>query len=118
MRKSTRVALSVARKAAEGPTASAGAKNSYAWDLLTSEPADLRDPQEALKYALEANEMTNHKVPSHLDTLALAYHRTGQTDTAIETQRKAISLLPEGESRAGYEERLEEFEAALKNGHD
>jgi len=31
-------------------------------------------------------------------TLSLAYHLTGDTAKAIETQNKAIALLPEGES--------------------
>jgi len=51
-----------------------------------------------------------------LDTLALAYHRTGQNERAIETQRKALTLLPEDDkhNRAEFERQLTEFEAALK----
>jgi tetratricopeptide (TPR) repeat protein len=106
--------LAIRKKAAEGSGADAAAKNSYAWELLTCEPADLRNPQEALTYAVEANDLTNHEVPNYLDTLALAYHLTGDTAKAIETVRRAITLLPEGADRSEYEKRLEEFESALK----
>ena len=87
--------LSLRRAAAEASEADARTKNTYAWAILTCEPADLQDPEDALEFAREANELTRFENPSYLDTLALAYHRTGQTATAIETQRKAISLLPD-----------------------
>jgi tetratricopeptide (TPR) repeat protein len=92
-----------------------GLKDRYASLMLTCEPSELQDPQVALRFALEANEMTGFEIAVFLDTLALAYHRTGQTATAIETQRKALALLPEREthSRAEFEQRLAEFEAAL-----
>ena len=40
--------------------------------------------------------------------LALAHHLTGETAKAIETQKKALALLPEGESqeRNDFEARL------------
>ncbi len=73
-----------------------------------------------MKFALEANEKTGFANPSFLDTLSLAYHLTGDTAKAIESQRKAISLLPEGESpfRKGLEEALTKFEAALTDGQN
>jgi hypothetical protein len=85
-----------------------------AWELLTSEPADLQDPREALRFALQANELTGFEDHLNLDTLAFAYHRTDRHAEAVDTQRKAISLLPPGDkNRTGYEERLEEYQAAL-----
>jgi hypothetical protein len=61
--------------------------------------------------------LTNFANASYLDTLALAYHMTGQTSEAIETQQKAISLVAEGDTstRAEMEERLTEYQAALKD---
>ncbi len=50
----------------------------------------------------------------YLDTLALAQHRTGDTSTAIATQKRAISLLPaDGDPAVAKElkKRLAEFEA-------
>ena len=92
--------------------------NSQAWLLLTREPETSRDSPTALEIALEVAEETGYENPGYLDTLALAYHLTGDTAKAIENQKKAISLLPEGESprRASFEAALAKFEAALKAG--
>ena len=92
-------------------------KNECAWQLLTCEPPELQNPEQALPFALEANELTSHANPSFLDTLALAYHRTGDTARALETQKRALELLPPGESplRKELEARLAEFEAARTN---
>ncbi len=60
--------------------------------------------------------MTNHVNPPILDTLALAQHLTGDTAAAIETERKALSLLPaDGPGRSGYEAAIARFEAALED---
>ncbi len=87
--------------------------NDYAWALLTCEPAELRDPDTALTFALSANERTAHANPGFLDTLALAHHRTGDTTRALEIQERALALLPPGESslRTELEEHLDEFRA-------
>jgi tetratricopeptide (TPR) repeat protein len=92
--------------------------NSLAWLLLTHEPAGSRDPRTALQLALEVAERTGHKNLNYLDTLSLAYHLTGETAKAIENQKKAIALLPEGESavRRELEEALAKYEAALEDG--
>ena len=105
------------RRLAEQPDATAPELNKYAWSLLTSEVSELRDPEVALPLALEANELTDHKNPAYLDTLSLAYHLTGDTAKAIENQKKAIALLPPGEStlRTPLETALADFEAALKD---
>jgi non-specific serine/threonine protein kinase/serine/threonine-protein kinase len=106
--------LAIYREEAERAEAKGQAKNAYAWWALTCEPSDLREPESALRFALEANEMTGFRNATYLDTLALAYHLTGDTERAIETQSKAISLLPEDADRSEYEERLAEFESALR----
>ena len=81
-----------------------------------------RDPQTALQLILEMTENIGYKGLSQperanmLDTLSLAYHLTGDTTKAIENQKKAITLLPEGPSRlrTELEENLAKFEAALE----
>jgi len=105
--------LSSQRKRAEA-SSEADASNGYAWTALTCDPADLRDPPSALRFALDANEKTGYQNPYYLHTLSLAYHLTGNTAKAIENQRKAIALLPEGDStnRESFEEALAGFEAA------
>ena len=105
--------LDLRRKRAERAGASADEKNEYAWELLTCEPADLRDPEAALPLALKANDATDHRNPMYLDTLSLAYHLTGDTAKAVENQKKAISLLPADADRGEYEAALARFEAAL-----
>ena len=92
--------------------------NNVAWFLLsTREPAK---PAEALALAREASELTDHGDPSVLDTLALALHRTGDTEQAIEIQTRAIALVPpEDEAlRAELEEALARFEAAAAGDAD
>ena len=93
-------------------------KNAYGWLALTCEPVELRDPVSALRFAIDANKLTGFEIPSYLDTLSLAYHLTGNTPKAIETQNQAIALLPEGDSalRKGLEEALAKFEAAQDEG--
>ncbi len=59
--------------------------------------------------------MTNYANPAILDTLALAQHLTGDTATAIETQRRVVELLPADESLA---ETLARYEAALQPGEE
>ena len=90
-----------------------------AWNLLTCEPADLRDPRAALRLARDACAMTDDADPAYLDTLALAQHLTGDTPAAIETEKKALSLLPpDASDRGEYEAALAKFEAALKAADD
>ncbi len=72
--------------------------NDYASLLLTCEPDDLRDPEAALSMAKKAVEISGGPVPDYFYTLALAYHRTGQIDEAIETQKQALAALPEVET--------------------
>ena len=105
------------RQRAESPQADANDRHTYAWSLLTIEPIDLRDPPSALQFALAANDQTDYADPSYLDTLALAYHLTGDATRAVETQRAALMALPTQEkSRSGFEKRLAEYEAALAQG--
>ena len=82
---------------------------------MTCEPADLRDPETALRLARDACAITDNANPNYLDTLALAQHLTGDTPAAIETEKKALSLLPpNAPGRGDYEAALAKFEAALK----
>ncbi|MEE9295741.1 MAG: serine/threonine-protein kinase [Phycisphaerae bacterium] len=103
--------IGLRKRLAERPDADAEALNHYAWVLLTCEPEDLRDPAAALPVAQRAVEMTDSTADAILDTLALAYQMTGRLDLAIETQRKALALLPKGASAARheYEQRLNAF---------
>ena len=59
-------------------------------------------------------ERSSGKDPAILETLALVYFMTGDTAKAIETQEKAVSLLPPEESslRTELEANLAKFRAA------
>ncbi len=96
------------RKRATGPNASANDMNSYAWELLTCVVPDLRDPVTALEFAKKAVEASNEQEPYSLDTLALAQQMTGDIAAAIETETKAVALLPPGPSadRSEFESNL------------
>ena len=76
-------------------------------------------PATALSFAERSCALGEEKAPAHrwnyLDTLAIAQHRTGDTAKAIETQRRALGLIPPEyhQQREEFEERLAEYEAAL-----
>ncbi len=107
-------AMAKLKKAAEVWFPSAVDLNSYSWYLLTCGPAKMRNPKKALGLATKAVKKSEGKSAGILDTLALAYYQTGDTAKALETQRKAVALLPPGDStlRVGLEARLAEFEKA------
>jgi len=106
--------LSALRAAAEA-TDEPGPKNTYAWEALTCEPADLQDPESALVFAVEAVELGNWQDPDVIDTLALAYHRTGDTAKAIEVANRALDLIPEEDvaRRESFAATIAEFQEAL-----
>ena len=67
---------------------------------------------------MQANDLTKHENPLYLDTLALAYHLTGDTGRALETQQEALSLLTEDQEsyRPEMEANLAKYKAVLERG--
>ena len=63
-----------------------------AWLLATSTNASLRDGTNAVRLALQANELTGGTRPVILHTLAAAYAEVGKFDDAIRTTRNAIEV--------------------------
>ena len=61
---------------------------------MTCEPADLRDPETALRRGQDACAITDNADPAALDTFALAQHPACVTPAAVETEKKALALLP------------------------
>jgi tetratricopeptide (TPR) repeat protein len=84
--------------------------NNLAWLWATTVRPELRNPTRALECALQACTGSAGQEPSHLDTLAAAYAAAGRFAEAVEAQRKAVDLVPEGE-RQGYRQRLALYEA-------
>ncbi len=104
---------------AEHPNADAATLNEAAWALLTFAIEAVRDPSRALDYAQRACTLAeaagNDRLWAYLDTLALAQHRTGDSETAIETQRRAIDLVPEGQDTTQLEQTLAEYQTAMES---
>ena len=83
--------------------------NNVAWIRAAHPNPQLREPNRAIQLATRACDLTQHKNPALLDTLAVAYAAGGQFEKAVDTARKALSLTgdPEnGELRKQIEARL------------
>jgi serine/threonine protein kinase len=93
------------RRRAKDPESGWSDWNLYAWLLLTCEPADLRDPAEALGWATRAVEAASKindadDVAMVHDTQARAYAMVGDFDRAVEVERIAFAKYTEaGQTR-------------------
>jgi len=67
----------------------AGALNQYAWLVGNTDG----DKQKALQYSERSSELSPND-PEILDTLARCYYSVGQFEKALETQSKAVRLMP------------------------
>lgn len=85
--------------------------NNLAWLLCTSPDAEVRDGKRAIELAEKACELTDHKQPSLLSTLAAAYAETGDFEKALMWIDKAKELAGEknaaqfDKERKSYEDR-------------
>ncbi len=86
--------------------------DAFAWHILTRVKEADRDLQAALRAAQKANELTESKDPSVLDTYAMALFETAQIQQAIEVQKKAIDLIQD------YPDAVKEFQQRLKKYQD
>jgi hypothetical protein len=106
------------RVIAARPGASASELNACAWMLLTARPLRLNDPDAALKAATRACDLERRsggpELWQYLDTLALAYSRTGAHQNAVRTQRDALNAMPSTPDARIYtdemRQRLTEYE--------
>ena len=101
--------LSWMRKAAE--QGHLPAMNALAWTLATDKEEPFRDGAKALEWAQRVCKEDNWKTAAYIDTLAAAYAEVENWDEAAATQRQAIEKWTsgDGESKAGYEARLQKF---------
>jgi thiol-disulfide isomerase/thioredoxin len=95
---------------------SAEALNQIAWTIVDPDASwPKRDHALALRAAERANQLTEEKNPSILDTLALVHFGLGHIDQALALQKKAVELTPADDpTRADLEKRLRQFEEASK----
>ena len=82
--------------------------NSVSWSVMTNPNIKHRDLNFAMKAAERANQLTDNKDASILDTLARAYFDKGMIDKAIATQERAIQHAPEGQ-KDELKETLEKY---------
>lgn len=83
--------------------------NSVAWSMVDPDANVKNRPAKvAVKAAERAAELTEHKDPMILDTLAWAYYHAGQKDKAIVTEEKAIELA-EGRYKDEFKKALEKM---------
>jgi eukaryotic-like serine/threonine-protein kinase len=78
------------KEKADRPEATVAELNEYAWRLLTCEIKDLRDADAALAVIKRATGKKGGDDAHVLDTLAVAYHDTGDLVRALETERIAV----------------------------
>jgi len=88
----------------------AEAKNKLAWSLATIAPTDGGDPLRAVSLAEEACQLTENRVPTYLDTLAVAYAATGRFNDAIATAGKAVEVA----RAAGQQQEVSQLETRLQ----
>jgi tetratricopeptide (TPR) repeat protein len=84
-----------------------------AWILATVVSGPGPDLDLALSAAKRAEELTESKNASMLDTVSRVLFLKGNIEEAIAMQKKAIEIVDAG-NKPQYEENLKEYEAALK----
>lgn len=86
--------------------------NNVAWALLNEDTYRRRWKQQALRFSLRSNELSRFKDWRFLDMLALAFFQTGETERAIEFQKKALAACNSAEQLDGLKQTLARFEGA------
>lgn len=89
------------RKAVQNNDAYVGMLNDDAWRLATNADPGLRSPRQALVLAGLADELTEHRIPELLDTLAAAQAANGDYALAAQTMERALALA-DGSDAARY----------------
>ena len=87
-----------------------------AWILATSTDAAFRNPQEAVRLAEQACELTNYTYPAYVDTLAIAYAAAGRFSEAVQTSEKALSLAGSAEEQKGLAAEIQKHLELFKAG--
>ena len=85
------------------------ALNNLAWLLATCEDEGLRDPEESLRLALAAAELSSQ--PHILDTLAECYYANGKPELALMTGKQALNSAVK--NRDYYLKQVLRFEKAI-----
>jgi thiol-disulfide isomerase/thioredoxin len=90
------------------------ALNQIAWFIVDPEARpEKQDLDLALKAAQRADELTEHKDPTIMDTLACVHWDRGEKEKALEIQTRAVELAQGTPVKAELEGRLEMFKKEL-----
>ncbi len=92
---------------ADADLSDANTLNAFAWLLATHRDPGIRNGRLAAKYARLAVDGNKEPPWGHVDTLAAAYAASGDFDSAVKYQRRAIELNYESDS--GANERFEMY---------
>jgi tetratricopeptide (TPR) repeat protein len=104
-------------KAVELKPNSSIALNNLAWAMATTSDVSVQDANKAINLAERACELTGHKDPGSLDTLAAAYAAAGRFEDAVKTAQKAIDAAKaQGQNALAseIEKRLELYRAGKR----
>lgn len=96
-------------RANEAHPDNAGILNNLSWVLSTTPDDKLRDGKRALELAKKACELTQHKMPHILSTLASAYAEEGDFETAIMWSTKGVEMSAKDEERMSLAKELESY---------
>jgi tetratricopeptide (TPR) repeat protein len=66
--------------------------NDLAWILAANKETAIRNPDEAVRLAQRACEITKYQKPELLDTLSVCFAAAGDFDKAVETAQQALQL--------------------------
>lgn len=86
--------------------------NFIAWTMLTEMPEGEVDAAQAQKIVERANELSDGKDGSVLDTMARAYYVQGNVEKAVEIQEKAVEIGLPGNDEA-LKKTLEQYKSEL-----
>ena len=84
--------------------------NGAAWLMATSADPQVLNGDAAVKYAIEACDITSFSDASILDTLAASYARDGKYDEAVKWEKEALRIHGGLPSNSGYRRRLVLYE--------
>ncbi len=88
--------------------------NQLAWMIVDDKAITDRNVDLAIKAATFACEAGNYKGGAMIDTLAAAVFLKGDVTRAIELQKQALEVTPDGEMKTEMKATLEKYEAARK----
>ncbi len=87
----------------------AGPMTNLAWFMATRKGAEFYNPQEAVRLAERACELTNYSKADFLNTLAASYAAAGRFTEAVSTAQKALELA----KSSGQDGLMEEIQGHL-----